>query len=231
LLREGPAQRDATVIRNPILLPPGGVRPADQEHTRQQVLWVGRSDEHIKRPAFCLELARRLPHVNFTMVMNRERADVYQRIVAEAPANVSIVDRVAPDAMPGYFEKSLALINTSPRDEEGFPNVFLEAAATGTVVVSLEADPDGLLSQGPLGVCCRGDMDHMAYVIGDLFQNRDERRRLAQAAAEYVRLNHSVETQVARLYEFLTSIAGSQRRQFVPREVRSPVSIPVDTAH
>jgi glycosyltransferase involved in cell wall biosynthesis len=229
LLHEGPAARDATVIRNPIRLSAGDVQAA--EESRRRVLWVGRSDENIKRPALCLELARRLPQINFTMVMNREEANVYEKIVGGAPANVSIVDRVAPDAMPGYFAQSLALINTTPRDEEGFPNVFLEAAATGTVVVSLEADPDGLLSNGPLGICCQGDLDRMASVLGDLSQDRDKRRRLAEQAAEYVRNNHSLEMQVARLYEFLVTIATGPARQPVPREVRGTVSIGADPVH
>jgi glycosyltransferase involved in cell wall biosynthesis len=202
LLLEGPAAREAVVIRNPVDLPAS--RPSAP---RDEVLWVGRSDEYIKRPAVCLELAKKLPHLKFTMIMNRERADVHRRIVAAAPANVSIVDHVQPEAMPGYFHKSVALINTSPREEEGFPNVFLEAGAAGTVVVSLEVDPDGLLSGELLGICCQGDLNRMAQTIEQLFTDQDRRRRLAEQAESYVRTNHELESQVGRLHGLLASIA------------------------
>lgn len=50
-----------------------------------------------------------------------------------------------------------ALISTS--NFEGFPNVFLEAWATGVPVISLKIDPGNVINKYGLGVCCEGNLE------------------------------------------------------------------------
>ncbi|HWB12522.1 MAG TPA: glycosyltransferase family 4 protein [Pirellulales bacterium] len=204
LLRDGPFRRDCLVIRNPVLVP----HSLDKLHqsARERILWVGRADHHHKRPRLLLEIARRLPRLKFQMVMNRTDSNLYSQIVAEAPGNVAISDGLRPDEMAGCIGRSAMLASTAARDQEGFPNIFLEAAVQGTAVVSLEADPDAALSTKGLGVCCNGDLEKMADVIDRLSRDERERECIAQRALEYVEANHNLDAQVAELHDFLLSI-------------------------
>ncbi|HVX14552.1 MAG TPA: glycosyltransferase family 4 protein [Pirellulales bacterium] len=196
--------REVRLIRNPIDLMAIPQRTSSDGSTA--VIWVGRSDKHHKRPAICLELATMLPSYSFLMIMNRECEEIYEDIVERAPRNVRVIERVSPTEMLQQLASAQLFISTSAAEEEGFPNVFLEAALVGTAIVSLEADPDGLLSEGPLGVCCQGDLYRMARTMESLLQDQHERKRLANKAAEYVQMNHDLGSQVTKLYEFLASI-------------------------
>lgn len=211
LLSGAPLKRETQLIRNPVDLRPGNCNRANGD--AHSIVWVGRSDSHHKRPAICLELARMLPAYRFTMVMNRESDDIFNDIARQAPPNVQIVERASPAEMMKLFSSAEVFVSTSVAAEEGFPNVMLEAAVCGAVVVSLEADPDGLLSDGSLGICCSGDLVQMVKVVDHLMSNVAERRIRAERAAAYVRANHDLETQVQQLHEFLVRIVNATNRK------------------
>jgi len=55
------------------------------------------------------------------------------------------------------------VINTS--NFEGFPNIFLEAWATGVPVISLNVDPGNVIKKRRLGICCEGSLERMKAAI------------------------------------------------------------------
>ncbi|OAI51417.1 hypothetical protein AYO47_07140, partial [Planctomyces sp. SCGC AG-212-M04] len=131
--------RDAAVIQNPVDLKtysPGSDEP------RRGVLWIGRYDRFHKRPLLAMEIARQCPGVPFTLVINEGDAEVADEVRRLKPDNVTIVDSVPRPEMPDRFRNARVFLSTGSVEHEGFPNVLLEAAASGTPVVSLE-DFDG----------------------------------------------------------------------------------------
>ncbi|MCZ2458019.1 MAG: glycosyltransferase [Chitinophagales bacterium] len=87
---------------------------------------------------------------------------------------------------------SKALINTS--NFEGFPNIFLEAWATGTPVISLNVDPGNILEKFQLGVCCKGDLNKMKFYMENLDANSFCRENLIS----YIREHHDFSTAADR---------------------------------
>lgn len=138
---------DATVIPNGY--PPASV--VDLHHTRDYFLWVGRFDKEEKRPHLFLELADELPQEEFILIGGPEKEGEYgSRIIerAEAMENVKYPGKVSPSEIHGYYRRAVALVNTSTKGSEGFPNTFLEAWRFATPVLSLSVCPTRFLDTG-----------------------------------------------------------------------------------
>jgi glycosyltransferase involved in cell wall biosynthesis len=116
--------------------------------SRPTVVFLSRWDPR-KRPERFIELARRLPAVDFIAVgaSSDPVRDAWLRRQAAAVSNLQapgIIDQFATDQLSRVLASSWVLVNISPR--EGLPNAFLEAAAHGCALLSL-TDPDGFTSR------------------------------------------------------------------------------------
>ncbi len=77
--------------------------------------------------------------------------------------NVTLKGRVKHSETMRLIANAKALINTS--SFEGFPNIFLEAWATGVPVVSLNVNPEDIINKYQLGICCDGSLTKMKNCI------------------------------------------------------------------
>lgn len=166
------------------------------------VLWVGRSDRHHKRPDLLLQVARSCSEVLFVMIMNTHDESVATAIRNQRPSNVTIIERVAFDDMPSYFRQSAMFVSTGSKEYEGFPNVFLQAAATAVPILSLEADP-GFITKHQAGVVCHGDVEQLASEVKSLWADISRAKRLGENGQQYLSRCHSAAEARAKLLEIL----------------------------
>ena len=113
------------------------------------ILWVGNM-RPVKRPEVFLEIAEKAKHLDYRFVMiggNTEYLSNYR-----APDNIEILGSQSKEETLHYFKRAKFLINTS--QTEGFSNTFLEAWDTGVRIISLNVDPDRLLSEKGFGELC-----------------------------------------------------------------------------
>ncbi|NVO20126.1 MAG: glycosyltransferase family 4 protein [Bacteroidetes bacterium] len=73
--------------------------------------------------------------------------------------NVTLKGRLPHSETRELIAGSKALISTSYF--EGFPNVFLEAWASGVPVISLNVNPGGIIQENQLGIFCNGSLESM----------------------------------------------------------------------
>ena len=123
------------------------------------VLWVGTLTAS-KGVEILLEVIRRCPHLGFAVIGDDDHRQGSfgdkARQSLRAAKNVIAPGFVNPDQVPSWFGRSKSLLHTSvpvagTLTKEGFPNVFLEAWASHTVVVSMYANPDSVLTQNNVG--------------------------------------------------------------------------------
>lgn len=152
----------------------------DTHEIREYFLWVGRIDEEQKRPHLFLDIARDHPEQTFVLVGPADGHTEYTEQVQYRAAelnNVTYTGPVAPDEIHEYYQKAIALVNTSAF--EGFPNTFLEAWRYATPVVSLSLDPGRFLTAGadPTGFA-NGSVSELSTLVDELATSPEFRRDL-----------------------------------------------------
>lgn len=98
-----------------------------------------------------------------------------------------------------HIANSKALVTTSPM--EGFPNIFLEAWATGVPVISFIVDPGGIIVKNHLGLVCDGQFD----LLWSNINNFDKCIFDGNKLKDYVKKNHSVEFAHSKLLDILNT--------------------------
>ena len=178
-------------------------------NNERYVLWIGRSDRSHKRPELLLEIANRCPQIPFLMVMNVHDELIASKIHRARPANVRIIEKLPFEEMPGCFANAAMLLSTGSRQQEGFPNVFLQAAASGIPILSLEADP-GFISNVNAGTVCDGNLDRLISELQSYWSDWDRTNTAGQNGLRYVLSHHSMKETAARLEKliYLAQTAG-----------------------
>lgn len=196
---------DSIVVPNGYDLPQKS--KVSDHNCREFVLWVGRSNEKKKKPMRYLELARRLPEIEFVMVAQPSKGGSHHVEVQAASASISnleFVDTVTPDKIHRYYNRATVLVNTS--DYEGFPNTYLEAWRYETPVVSLYHELDDLFATERIGIRS-GSMDKLVNDVRRIHSEVQLRREMGNNSREYVKNNYllkDVVDQYERLFERVT---------------------------
>jgi glycosyltransferase involved in cell wall biosynthesis len=111
--------------------------------------------------------------------------------------NVEYRGQVSPEEAADVIANSAVLLSTS--DEEGFPNTFTQAWASGTPTVSLTVDPDRIIERVRLGAVS-GSIDTAITDLNVLINSTYQRQLIADRALRYISEAHS-ETAVIRVFE------------------------------
>ena len=196
----------AELVPPPIELEPP--LPAAPKAPGSPLLWVGRVDE-VKDPMAFVELARALPEQACVAVMPSRPGceELERRVLAAAPANLEVVlDQLSPVALAERYAQALALVNTSRF--EGWPRTFLEAAARELPILSLNADPDGFLSESGAGTCASGDPARLLSAARELLASPAQARAQGQRGAEHVRAHHDLRRCTDQLERVLRAARG-----------------------
>ncbi len=177
------------------------------------VLWVSNL-RPVKRPEVVLDLARRLPHVKFTLAGGAlpGAEDYYQTVIQAASQlpNVTCPGAVPYAEVGTLFSRARIFLNTS--QIEGFPNTFLQAWVRGVPVVTF-FDPDSLIKQRQLGRTA-ADLDDMVNGIRTLLEDAQERERAGERARAYAVATFGAKHIASRYLEMLAAFETSPALQY-----------------
>ncbi|MBI3511409.1 MAG: glycosyltransferase family 4 protein [Bacteroidetes bacterium] len=186
--------------------------PVDLEHhadnkieKKYDALWVGKSSG-VKRPELMLEIARIMKSNSFCMVCNRLDAEMHDRLKQSVPPNVNWLNTVPADQIESLFASSKLLINTS--SFEGFPNTFLQAAKYGVPVISMNVDPEGMLSKHHAGIVAGDSLEKVIGETENILQQEEIYQRMSAAAKNYVTQFHDKKKIMERFYRVLQELSS-----------------------
>lgn len=195
------SHRKAHIIRNPVNLTDFSPGTANYNQ-RTPVLWIGRYDQHHKRPLLAVEVARRLPEIPFQLICNIGDPQVEDMVKELRPPNLQLINFVQHKEIASYYQTARLFLSTGSAAHEGFPNVFLEAAASGTPIVSLE-DFDNFLALSHAGHSAASDINRLITLTQQLWHSEETWLACSQSAIQYVRNNHSPSRTAALLTTLL----------------------------
>ncbi|HEY1871354.1 MAG TPA: glycosyltransferase [Chitinophagaceae bacterium] len=111
------------------------------------------------------ELIKSLDKKNTIIIVGKPKDKKSEKIYEQLGKmeNVILKGSVEHKETIRLIANAKALISTS--NSEGFPNIFLEAWATGVPVISLKVNPGNVINKYGLGICCDGDLELMKDCI------------------------------------------------------------------
>lgn len=157
----------------------------EKDGNTRTVLWIA-NIKSVKRPEIFVDLARHCEPIESTefVVIGALQDRRYGTLLKEASelSNFRYLGPQPLEAVNRHLELGHLLVNTSI--EEGFPNTFIQAWLRGVPVVSLEVDPDEMLKEHGMGICCDGSIERLTSVVKALLVNSDELRSLASGVRD-----------------------------------------------
>jgi glycosyltransferase involved in cell wall biosynthesis len=187
--------REAIVIPNPVDL----TLRCERDKDANTILWVGKSDDRIKLPDLFLDLVAKRPQYHFEMIMNIAIDSVHKQILERGKnyPNLKMITFIPYEQIEKHYAGARLLVNTSLF--EGFPNTFLQAAKYGVPIVSLQVNPNEMISQHGCGLLCNGDFDLLVENVSRLMTDQTCYSKMASACTDYVSKHHE-KSVVARRY-------------------------------
>ncbi len=157
---------------------------------------------------FLIEIARKVPAVHFVVCGGPDSSapSYSERIVRELRTipNIEYLGHVAPEKAEQVIANAAVFLSTS--DAEGFPNTFTQAWSSGTPVVSLAIDPDGIIERLGLGAIS-WNAERAVTDIECLIESPQRRQEIAIRARNFVVENYSPAA-VVSLFQSALSRAG-----------------------
>lgn len=142
--------RKAYLIRNSFPF-----RPDKKQQKENIILWVA-NFRPFKQADIFIRLAEALKTIGWKFVMMGEidgagQKEHYSRLFEEVTnKNFEYIGHVSYSESLDWFEKARILVNTSLF--EGFSNTFIQAWVCKTLLISMNADPDLLISEKGYGI-------------------------------------------------------------------------------
>ena len=79
-----------------------------------------------------------------------------------------------------------------------FPNTFLQSFKYKVPVISLNANPDNVLTKFNIGFCCNGEFKLMKKYLMDLLENKNLLLSYSNNAYNYFKRNHNINKKVQK---------------------------------
>jgi glycosyltransferase involved in cell wall biosynthesis len=189
-----------------------GSRPVDQTPEPTLFLWIGRVVAD-KQPMRYVELAQAVPEARFIMipVLEGPASQLLDEIRAASAGipNLELLDPLPHAEVMALMAEAVAVVNTSIF--EGMPNVFLEAWAQGVPALTLQFDPDGVITRRGLGVSADGSWETFVSAARRLWDERLHREELSGRTRGYLDEVHSIEAVGAHWSELINGLARTRR--------------------
>ncbi|MGH6677882.1 MAG: glycosyltransferase, partial [Bradyrhizobium sp.] len=175
---------------------------------RRYIAWLG-VFRYGKNLPLLFRIAQEFPNLEFRVAGMLDRK-VDQSTVDAVNGlrhlpNVEMVGYVRRTDVQKFLSEATMLLSTS--DFEGFSNVFLEALAVGTPVITRrQVDPDSIIARHNLGASAEDDLTLSKSVKAFWDMEANEYGALAGRCQIYVKANHSPTVIARRLITALTPL-------------------------
>jgi len=195
---------NSIIIRNALNIP-----PQTDNHKPVYILWVG-TIRSVKQPTLFLNIAKHFSRYKFLMIGGKsEDTELFRETnnAVNKIQNLDFMGFVPHNKIFDYYKKAILLINTSKT--EGFPNVFLETWAHSIPVISLNVDPDGVISRYKLGYHSKS-FEKMIEDIRALMENKTLRKKMGENGRKYIEKYHDIKKVVDKCENVIKNLSRNE---------------------
>ena len=165
------------------------------------VIWVANL-KTIKQPELYLDIVKAYANdsrINFTMV--GRSSNYYKEKIKElnSISNFKFLGELKNEEVNALLLKTHILINTSLA--EGFSNTFVQGWLRKVVVLSMNSNPNGTLTEQNIGFV-ENDLDKIITRVGLLMENKKDLMIMADKAYYYALEHHDIDTNLNKIIAF-----------------------------
>jgi glycosyltransferase involved in cell wall biosynthesis len=169
------------------------------------IIWVANFSLN-KQPEKFLELAEQFQsevNLEFLMIGRPFENDMQEKIERriESLKNTTYLGNLPQEQVNLQLSKSHILINTSLI--EGFSNVFIQAMLRKNIVISLNSNPDNILTDFFCGFNAEGNFPRLCEYLKIIITDEKLLKRMGENAYQYATSNHLIENQIGKILKYL----------------------------
>lgn len=176
---------------------------AHQEKYPLIIVWIG-TIAHIKQPQIFIEIAKNISNQKFVMIGGEsDDPNFFTEIKCEAEKipNMQFLGSVEFHKIDIILSECSILVNTSCY--EGYPNAFIQAMIHSIPIVSLNANPDNILTNYNMGFHSQ-NFKQMVQDIQKLIDNPNLLKKMGQNGRNYAEKEHDLEKNIYQLIDLIT---------------------------
>jgi glycosyltransferase involved in cell wall biosynthesis len=194
---------------NSIVFPNLHPLPSKQEtffNANPVVLWLANLKEW-KQPEVYLRLVRGLANENCIFKMaGKIYSEKYKKLIQKTKKinpNFEYLGTISFEESNKLIGESDFFVNTS-KGQEGFPNTFIQAWLRGVPTVSLQFDPDDMITKYQLGFVANNNYEELKKGVKELILDEELRLKLSENAKTFSTEKFSVEKNIGRFIELIS---------------------------
>jgi len=178
---------NSIVIKSGHPIPNGVIKKNDPP----MILWISRLNK-LKYPDLFIKIFEELKDLNAKFVLIGSGSYMKNELIkfSKKYSNFTYIPGVKQYIDNVYYAKASLLISTS--SIEGFPNAFIQAWMYKTPVISLNIDPDDVISNYNLGFHAKGNFQKLIDTIKDLIENPSKIKDISNNCRDYAIANHDI---------------------------------------
>lgn len=157
--------------RNGIILPSYFLKTECRDSKENIILWMASLSKN-KQPYTYINLIESCDLNGWNAILGGGTTDKsFENQIRDSVVNLSItfVGKVDYNHTFNYYCKSKIFVNTSVR--EGLPNAYIQSWLSGTVVLTLNHDPNGWMKKYNIGFSAKGDIVALKNKLQELINN------------------------------------------------------------
>ena len=163
------------------------------------ILWISRLHK-LKYPDLFIKIFEELKDLNAQFILIGSGSYLKNELIKYSNnySNFTFIPGVKQYIDNEYYARASILISTS--SVEGFPNAFIQAWMYKTPVISLNVDPDSVISNHNLGFYVKGNFQKLIDNIKDLIENPSKMKAIGKNCRDYAIANHDIEQTSKQYY-------------------------------
>lgn len=171
-----------------------------KDYSKLRILWIGNL-KPIKRPEIFIRLSAYFANRDVVFTMIGKPDSKYNSMIEEAQ-NLQYLGSIPNKSVNQLLYDSHLLINTSI--SEGFSNTFVQAWLRKVPVISMNSNPDEILTKQDIGRICNTE-EQLIQTVEEILLNPRIAEDMGEKAYIYAKNNHSTQIILPKIFDVIES--------------------------